>query len=88
MIDMQTIRDEEIEKLSIALESYRHAAARQRAIATFWQDSTVRDAEARCRAALKLAEETDEKAQDIEAIIRSIADWSKEEQARIKHRLP
>jgi hypothetical protein len=86
MIDMQAIRDEETKKLTIALESYRHEAARQRAIAALWQDSAVRDAETHRHAALKLADEADEKARDIERFIRSIANWSKQEQTLAKDR--
>jgi len=87
MIDMQAIRDDEIKKLSVALQSYRDAAARHRAIAAFWHDSNLPHAEANRDAALKLADEADNKASDIEAFIRSIESWSKQEQTRAKHRI-
>jgi hypothetical protein len=85
MTELELICDAEIKKLAIALQTYQDTAARQRGIAAFWrQNCTLRDAQARRRAALKLADKADEKARDIERLIRAITNLSEQERTRAK----
>jgi hypothetical protein len=65
----------ECDKLSIALNTYRETAAHERALVEKWSEATEPDASDQARAALARAVDADEKAEDIELLIRNLQNW-------------
>jgi len=75
MTNIRTLLRTEYEKLSIALKTYLKTAAHERALADKLSESDAPDATDQARAALARAVDAQDKAEDIEMIIRNLQGW-------------